>query len=286
MKKYTIVFLTFLSFSFSGISQNFAPIGAKWHYSADDYSPPFNSNYILIESVKDTIVQGKNAKKLNSTFFGGSGGSSPWAINIVYSDSNKVYLYRYNQFHLLYDFNANQGDTMYIIEPELGSCGGNGDTLIEILVDSVKMENIGGVMKKVQYVTNLEFGWVIGAKFIETVGSTHYLFPIHCTLPPIIDSLRCYSDSTINYQLVVDCEELVTAINEYKKTEYTIQTIVLNQLKLPDITGDFLIYDLQGRIILSEKIKTTINISNLNKGIYILILKTKDAQTKHKLIKL
>jgi hypothetical protein len=267
-------------------SQNFAPVGAKWHYSVDDYQPPFNKNYILIESIKDTVVLGKNAKKLDQTIFYGAGGSGYIGFDIVYSDSNKVYIYRYNDFKLLYDFNANQGDTVYVIEPHIIVCGGNNDTLIQVLIDSVKIENIGGTLKKVQYVTNLELGWVIGDKYVETVGSNHYLIPIDCVSPSQTDSLRCYSDSTINYQLVVDCEELAVGIEEIYENELTINTLIKNNIMFNDIKGTFIVYDINGRIMLNQKIKPSINIDFLKPGIYILVINTQNSYKRYKILKL
>ena len=212
------------------------------------------------------------------------GGTSPWDTYIIHSDSNKVYLYRCNQFYLLYDFNANQGDTIHIVDPD---CGWWNDTLIDVLIDSVKMENIGGFIKKVQYVTSIEgWSWNIGTKFIESIGSNRYLLPMNATLPEDI-ALRCYSDSFINYQLVPDCEELVVGVKEdvNQENKYTIPTVVYEHLQLPAIIGDLLIYDLQGKLIKNEKIKPIINLENMNKGIYILILKNDELFIKQKLIK-
>ena len=285
MKNYTsIPLLIVLLISLNSHSQNFAPIGAKWHYNENNYGPPpYYVNYILVESIKDTIVLGKNAKKLDATMYWAGGSTSPWDTYIIYSDSNKVYLYRCNQFYLLYDFNANQGDTIHIVDPE---CGWWNDTLIDVLIDSVTLENIGGVMKKVQYVTSLE-GWGIGTKFIESIGSNQYLLPINGTMPVQIGPIRCYNDSLINYQLVLDCEELVVGVDETTKQEnkYTIPTVVHDQLRLPAINGDILLYDLQGKLIKNEKIKSFVNLENMNKGIYILILKNDELFIQQKLIK-
>jgi hypothetical protein len=287
MKK-IIIILSLLTCIFTPIfSQNFAPIGAKWYYSADDYQPPFNRNYILIESIKDTVVLGRNAKKLTQTNFYGAGGSISSDLGVFYFDSNRVYIYLYNRFNLLYDFNATQGDTIYIVETFPLNCGGNNDTLIQTLIDSVKIENIGGVMRKVQYITNLEFGWLIGEKHIESVGSNHFLIPIDCMAPPSIDSLRCYSDSIINYQLVVDCEELAVGVNEVKDAYINFNTIILDNIFFPtEMNGRFTIYDLNGRIIMNETIKPIINLQNLKSGIYLLILNTKKINKQFKIIKL
>lgn len=274
MKNYTFLpLIIILLISFNSYSQNFAPVGAKWHYNVTNASGIY---YILKESIKDTIVLGKSAKKTSET------PNFLFSPNIIYEDSNKVYHYNSysNQFLLLYNFNANQGDTVKVILSIW-------DT-IPYLIDSVKIENIGGFLKKVQYITDLTGCWDFGTKFIESIGSNRYFFPIQCTYPPDLpDSLRCYSDSLINYQLVPDCEEITIGVTEVSNQEnkYHISTIVHDNLQLPAITGDLLIYDLQGKLIKNEKIKSFINLENMNQGIYILILKNDELFIQQKLIK-
>ena len=279
MKNYTFLpLIIVLLISFNSHSQNFAPVGAKWHYNENNYGPPpYYINYILVESIKDTIVLGKNAKKLDATWYWATGGISLWDTYITYSDSNKVYLYRCNQFYLLYDFNANQGDTIHIVDPE---CGWWDDTLIDVLIDSVTMENIGGVMKKVQYVTSIE-GWGIGTKFIESIGSDQYLLPVNGSFSVQIGPLRCYSDSLINYQLVLDCEELVVGVAEdmeqtemliYPNPSSGIFNVAMNaeqaEIEVFSITGQ-----LVERLFLKNGIGT-INITTQPKGLYLVKMKT------------
>lgn len=287
MCKLKLILYIFFSIHFIVYGQDFAPVGATWHYSYTETSPPFNQNYILIESVKDTIILGKNAKKLSQTHYQSSSNSIFLGYEFIYSDSNKVYLYKYNKFNLLYDFNAVQGDTIFVIEPLFMNCGGNGDTLIPFLVDSVKLININGFQKKIQFVTNLEMGWNFGEKFIESIGSNYFLFPTDCVAPPNIDSLRCYNDSLLNYHLVNDCEEIITSIKENTThlSQYPLQTTVYNNLILPDIKGEITIYDIQGRQVFNDKIRPSIPI-NLKNGVYIVLLTNKEFQHKYKIVKL
>lgn len=284
MLRYLLFIFIFLFITVNNYGQDFAPVGAKWHYSFPEFSSP-NQGYILIESVKDTTVLSKNAKKLNVTHFPPASSPTSLQSEIIFSDSNKVYLFVYNQFRLLYDFNANQGDTIFVIEPYFS--GNNLDTLIPILVDSTKNEIIGGVSKKVQYITSLEPSWYFGFKIIKEIGSDNYLLPIFATVDPSPGPLRCYSDSLLNYQLVNDCEEIITSIKEITTNlnQYPLQTTVYNTLILPDIKGEVTIYDIQGKLLFSEKIKPTIPI-NLKNGIYIVLLKSKDFQHIYKILKL
>lgn len=284
MFRYHLFIFIFLFITVTVFGQDFSPVGAKWHYSFPEFSSP-NQGYIMAESIKDTTVLGKNAKKLTITHFPPT--SSPISLQseIVFSDSNKVYLFVYNQFRLLYDFNANQGDTIYVTEPYYS--GNNLDTLIPVLIDSTKNEIIGGILKKVQYITSLGTSWYFGFKIIQDIGSDNYLLPYFAAADPAPGPFRCYSDSLLSYQLVNDCEELITGINENANIfhQYEFQNTVYNTLNLPDIEGDIFIYDIQGKLLISEKIKTTISL-NLKNGIYIVLLKNKDFQYSYKILKL
>lgn len=294
MLRYLLFIFIFLLITVTNYGQDFAPVGATWHYSYTETSPPFNQSYILIESVKDTIILGKNAKKISQTHYQSSSNSIFLGYEFIYSDSNKVYLYQYNKFNLLYDFNAVQGDTIFVIEPLFMNCGGNGDTLIPFLVDSVKLINISGFQKKIQFVTNLEIGWNFGEKFIESIGSNYFLFPTDCVAPPQIDSLRCYNDSLLSYQLVNDCEEIITNINE--KIKLQEQVIVYPNpnnssfeltIDAPFQQAKLTIIDITGKVIIQQKItqnNTQLNLLSHPKGMYFYQLLTDGKQVTGKLI--
>lgn len=172
-----------------------------------------------------------------------------------------------------------------MIEPYYS--GNNLDTLIPILIDSTKNEIVGGISKKVQYITNLESSWYFGFKIIQDIGSDNYLLPNFAAVDPSPGPFRCYNDSLLSYQLVNDCEELITGINENANIfhQYEFQNTVYNTLNLPNIEGDIFIYDIQGKLLISEKIKTTIPL-NLKNGIYIVLLKDKGFQHIYKIVKL
>ena len=49
----------------TALSQSWPPVGAQWHFT-QHYNMSSAVSYNKIEVEKDTIVQGKNCKKLNS----------------------------------------------------------------------------------------------------------------------------------------------------------------------------------------------------------------------------
>ncbi|HSZ71503.1 MAG TPA: hypothetical protein VK750_02435 [Cytophagaceae bacterium] len=109
--KYIIVLLSFLFFQdVSG--QDFAPVGAIWHYNnIESFFGP-SQGYIKVESVKDTILKGIICKKIKSTRFYSSGNSNFIGYSYVYTDGGIVYrLASDSTFLVLYNFNALVGDS-------------------------------------------------------------------------------------------------------------------------------------------------------------------------------
>ena len=90
MKFFSTLFL-FL-FLFSANAQDFAPIGATWHYNKIFWWPgPDLEHYTKIEAVSDTVIDGKTCVKLTKEF--------PLFCNnrpseeFVYMENDTVYFY-------------------------------------------------------------------------------------------------------------------------------------------------------------------------------------------------
>ena len=63
--KRQLLILIFAFLTTYSMGQTFAPIGAKWHYSAQaGGQAPQNSEYYLYESQLDTIVASHSCKKI------------------------------------------------------------------------------------------------------------------------------------------------------------------------------------------------------------------------------
>ncbi len=201
----------------------FAPVGAKWWYTLPNYMtfPQLPVSYTIIESIGDTIIQGINASQLiftydppdyqycyglNSTFY-------------MYADSNKVYLYNTHSevFNLLYDFNANAGDSWYL---KL-SCDSaffpwsQSDSML-VTVDSVSFKTVNGQQLKILHTNSL-------GSVIEQIGMVEGPFPLvfYCTgliSEDCASTLRCYEDTIIGFYQSPDsiaCDSIYTVgINE------------------------------------------------------------------------
>ena len=113
MKKTFLLILILFCISKISLSQTeWAPVGAKWHYSLT-YATSYQEDFNVLESTKDTIVNARNCKKIVK--FATTCDDRP-QTEFMYEDSNRVYFYdEYsNKFNLLYDFNKTTGESWNI----------------------------------------------------------------------------------------------------------------------------------------------------------------------------
>lgn len=205
-----LIFLFCICLSAHIVAQDFAPVGATWHYSERffDGLPSPQEGYNKLESVKDTMIHGKLCRKIEKE------------DRISCSDRPETeYLYTSNDstffldpviddFQLLYNFNAEKGDSWNILlnnYPELIM-----DTA-KIHVDSSDVISINGIELKRLYVTyqiiHVENGdgFVFEeypATIIQSIGDTKYMFNFNSYAYGACDGnfmndLRCYSDEIL-----------------------------------------------------------------------------------------
>lgn len=273
------LFLIILTSIFIQISaQEFAPIGAKWHYSQGTLNPELIA-FKTIESISDTLIEGKSCKKLNQV----SAYMPPNTPSLfLYSSNDSVFVYEKGSFHLLYDFGAVAGDTL-----TLGYPTHNGLPL-RMIIDSTGTITINGQLRKLQYVTCgdsivIEFG----GKVIEGIGNMEYMFPR-------LDGnnngpLRCYNDNILGLFLnpyhynngwdFQNCEQIITGINDLPVTE-TIKIYpnpVTSSFAITNLdrVTEFELFDIHGRKVMKGIVnfKQVIKIDNLLKGLYFLRIK-------------
>lgn len=246
MKK--VILILFLIATNLVIGQNFAQLGAKWHFKKYCPTPDFinDCGYFTLEAIRDTLILGKTSKIIEYADNGIVGVNGQL---ILYSDSNRVYFYENAQFKLLYDFNLIAGDTLSYSIPtnwkkhELG-CSDFPNTSKRALaiIDSVVIKNISGQPLKFLYTspvpfpdTNFYFDWSI-EYFAERIGGSIGLFgqSVPQCLAGYPGHFRCYSDSLINYKPVPENCEFVAGIetinnrnelNIYPNPAFTFFTI-------------------------------------------------------------
>lgn len=265
--------------NFSSYSQEFAPIGTRWVYTAEQSAFLAYFPY-TIEVVGEQDINGKKCKKLIL--------NNKWEA-FIYQDSLKVYAYSdwklSNQFYLLYDFEAKVGDTIRMdniskeTENRLGSC------LIQI--DSVKMEIICGQLRKAWYYSPVMkmdtfYLWEMGRKYVEGVGDFKYLFPQYGLASPHIGDLRCFQDSQNDCRFVnYACDSIIYIVdtkNHTKEKRYVFPNPVKDELILE---GSFEfqnlgydILDIFGKIVLSGVYANSIKTSLLKQGLYFLKIRS------------
>ncbi|PIF05772.1 MAG: hypothetical protein CSA36_05080 [Draconibacterium sp.] len=301
----TTIVLLFLTFYITGFSQTeFAPIGAKWYFNQPNST---SGNYVLFESKKDSLIQGKNTRVIdiwiNGTNFVGN--------EYLYQNGDSIFYYNpnYNSFFLLYNFSAKTGDTIIVnrgkFKPTKAFFSYQDsitDFKYKILsIDSVQISGQWVKRQKVASINNALWGFSVsdGKDYyiLNRVGSTTYLLGIRSGIIPEDKAVicRCYHDSDFEFRNQAwnsDCD-LVSAINHKKNLK--------NGFIYPNPFNDYLNVQMMEPIQLIEifnvhglKIRTinhhdgmaTVNTSNLNNGYYILRITTNQYVYSKKLLKI
>lgn len=294
MKK-LIAYLILLTPLFS-FGQYWAPTGAIWHYEQSDFSPPFNDDLIIYESIGDTILNGDSTKVINKTFMriNPTLGDTTISEETIYEkfDSNRVYFYYQpaNDFRLLYDFNATVGDSFLVFCRQSGT-----DSSVTVTVDSISSMIIGTDTLKVQYVSSNDFNNIcyIGGTIIERIGWTGYMFPQHSFVdPPGGGPLRCYQDPILGlYQrnTSIACD-FITSVENHNITLSDFQLFPNPsngkfEIKSSLVIENIILKDNLGRTIRHFKNDNKIDITDLNNGIYFLEFLIDKRKTTRKIIK-
>lgn len=197
MKK--LLLILSIAASVPSLSQSWAAPGATWHY---DYIYFACTGYERIQNIGDTIIGGRQYNKLqifrswydqsNQTY---TSYTSP-QLEFTRTDSGVVYYYRDSADYVLYDFNAQPGDT-WVLRNEFEStpC----DTA-SVIVDSIATTIINGDTLRVLRTspTNGQGITLQYPRVIEKIGSLANLLPYTMCLTDIPQgyNLRCYTDST------------------------------------------------------------------------------------------
>ena len=276
MKQLLIFLLTLFSVSLNAI--DFAPIGAKWHYTRHTLNPNYET-FGTIESIADTLIAGKVCQKLKEA----TTSTANW---VVYSNDDSVFVYRNGQFRLLYDFGAMQGDTV-----TLGFSGANGTLKMIILSNSTIILN-GNILRTQEVNCTDGIATEFGGEVIEGIGNTMYLFP---RLEMSYDGpLRCYQDMEIgsyinpSYQST-DCEKIISEIIENIVPHLTVASNPgTHSIKIAGLQGtcSYELLDLKGVRMMKGQVtgNNIIQTKGLTKGLYLLRLTNTQMNIISKLI--
>jgi hypothetical protein len=280
--KSTLLFFT-LFFSSLSFAQNWAPAGAKWHYTYIGFS----SGYVQIAYVGDTIIAGQTCQKLQKTFNGLQFGVTPttyvFDTSYTYENNGVVYILEQNQWKTLYNFNATIGEHWPMAPlPEFGGCTENSQ--LKVLATGTKVINAQTLKYLVVDFCNPDLtSQGFQDTIIEKIGFTgSFMLPFdQCTMA--FDGneggpFRCYSDdnfSTYKPFYANDCEYLV-GVEENQMHKLAIypnpsagQLYIESELPLENIQ----LTDAIGRTIQSFDLQAGVNpmrFSSIHPGTYFI----------------
>ena len=156
---------------------SFAPQGAEWYFHVLSQGPitepPFH--YIQYMVTGEEEVQGHTCSVING-------------YEYVYEEDGVVYWYNSTdeEFTVLYDFNAEAGESWYCAVADYYPC--------LITVDSVGSVTWDGHTYRTQYVTGVieDYWTVMDGRIIEGIGYEKGLFPEVVIDGPEYEYMRCY----------------------------------------------------------------------------------------------
>jgi len=195
--------LAFLFPLFLAAQIEFAPLGATWYFD-NDIGAPWKLSYAKVEVTGIDTIQGRVCKRIESK---NHLGNIDWGCSFygpllhTFEKNGRVFSYHDGGFHLLYDFNANAGESWVIHNPPIAWV----DSLV-VIVDSISFLTVNGQTLKVQHVSNpgIEPGGLLqwGSEIIEGIGNTGFITPQYPTCDPWIFGLRCYQEDSLDLHFV------------------------------------------------------------------------------------
>ncbi|MEI6766857.1 MAG: T9SS type A sorting domain-containing protein [Bacteroidota bacterium] len=293
MKNLLTILFSILFVTKMEAQNDFAPIGAVWKYrcmSAFDTS----LHTCSLNSVADTIIQGRQCKILKKNVLGGC--DYRGFTEYMYSDSGKVFFFDSNRniFQLLFDINANVGDHFSLI-PSYPS----NDSIV-FMADSISSMIINSISLKVLYIhyihkpPNLSV-YVYNSKIIERIGFTSFMFPwdnISCA-EGYTRPLGCYSDPILGFYdfgTITNCSP--ASVIEPEENTFSIFPNPNNgkfTVSLDSGNSRILIYNILGELIHENIYSGTrqnisIELPFQSKGIYIVKIQSEKMLIAKKVI--
>ena len=262
------------------LPQDFAPLGAEWYFHMESQGPVTNPPFYYIRMSVTGLaeIQGHVCSKID-------------LHDYVYEENHVVYWYNQTNdaFTVLYDFNAEEGDTWYC---DVGEC-----TFL-VTVQSVDSVTWNGHTYRTQYVTAYgDDGHTpaFNGRIFEKIGYEFGLFPDRFACDgfdgPIYLYMRCYvengeilyheGDYDCDYVFPDHIDENDTAKRSlvYPNPMTESGTLDFDQLNVDELT----IMTVDGRIVRKENVKglSSFNIEkrDLDAGLYFYLLSGENMET-------
>jgi hypothetical protein len=282
MKIPIIVLLFLLAWGNRMYSQALVFPGSVWYHTVSGAFFGDNSvSYVKTVYSGDTLIGSEIFHILKGTKY--SAQYPDWHLNPMYvrSDSERVYAWypELDTTYMMYDFSAQLSDTwdykFYDLYGDL-----NDDRITAIAKDTIIMN--GRPLKRLKVSSAYPHSYCYETIYItERLGTGGYIFPMTTNVEGPVICRNCYYD--YNWPLTkergVDCTTLFAAstVNQNKDAANPIQLskIAPNKWQLifsqhNNIVGNFELYDVSGKLILSVQINSpNQEIPIPNPGMYI-----------------
>jgi len=288
----TLIFCVLLT---NGFGQVWIDSDAKWTF---DYFNVAETGTWRWEYTHDTIIQGHQSQVINATkyrYYGGPGGISiiNYGNSYTYQSNDSVFYLKDDKFFLLYDFGAQIGDSWIVaIDTIFNACQ---DTAIVQVVDTGSIIINGNVYRTITLETISESIYALNGLCVEKFGivpttyenSNFGFLPgyQYCEGGPIIDydllTFRCYEDASFpTYNPTnKDCDTL-TSTSELVIENFKIypnpSDSKLYIKSQNNIVSHVEIIDMNGRLIVKQRYKDYVDISQIKNGFYFIRIMTDD----------
>lgn len=176
------LFTFFSLLPFFALCQVWAPIGAKWTYTQTTFNH-YYTTYTTFEAVADTVMGGQSCRMMKETELTGPS-TSTISFYYTYADSGYVYTWQQSRWCILFNFNAQVGDSFIV------ACQ------TEARIRSIDTININGHLRRVFWYDAGSMVAEFSGYVIEGIGHTISMFPTSDN-SGLASPLRCYEDTAI-----------------------------------------------------------------------------------------
>ena len=305
MNKTIIIIILLLGLALHAIGQPYwFPAGAKWYF--DYTSEEGYKEYFTYEVEKDTVISGKDCKKLIIQHFSSDKSVYDWGHEYVYQSNNKIYHYHSDTFNLMYNFGLEAGDTLKLNLKSTLFPQFTDTTRYNYVIDSLGDTIIDEVKLKTQYIRLVDQAMssenllMFEGIITEKMGNHLSLFgsPLNIVeIPPWYGALRCYVDSEIEYHTETEmpCDTIIVSTVRHELTNSQIKIYpnpftsnVWVSYSTPT-SFNIRLYSLTGELIFSESVfneeKHLISLDAINEGLYLLFIQNNNQRSVNKIIK-
>lgn len=305
--KHIIIAITLLLAVGETYAQKWFTPSSKWHYSAVSPGPTTYNAPLEISYNKDTIIEGKLCLKYQTPFENAPNYLGSFSSFYIHSDTitQAQYVYFNGRFQVLYDFNKQIGDTLFI--PAFGTTKNDipSDSGTWVRIDSMGFDTIGGNIFRTMYYADLflgQYDWVYNGKVMEGIGNINGLYPNPINRPYWIrlKGIRCYKDDSLDLKWGnIACDSVVSSsLNKIDLLKNNISVypnpfddnVSIDLSKTNTQVSEIVIMNNIGEVVFNTINKPfnnihTFNTSNLKTGFYFCKIKFGDVEVNYKIIK-